>query len=138
MTVCRSFKDRLAGNFRSAFPESLSLELDPERFKIMLRNVLDNALRYSEPDGPPVAIGVQSTPEEIVISIEDHGKGIPEQDIPHIFEPFYRVDKSRSKETGGYGLGMNLVQKIMTAHGGRIEVSSRLNLGTTVTLHFKR
>lgn len=136
--VCRSFKDRQPGISVRTFPESLSLELDPERFKIMLRNVLDNALRYSEPDSHPVAIGVQSTPEEIVISIEDHGKGIPEQDIPHIFEPFYRVDKSRSKETGGYGLGMNLVQKIMTAHGGRIEVNSRLNLGTTVTLHFKR
>jgi len=135
---CRAFKDRLPGVSIRPFPESLSLELDPERFKIMLRNVLDNALRYSEPDGPPVAIGVQATPEEIVISVEDHGKGIPEADIRHIFEPFYRVDKSRSKETGGYGLGMNLVQKIMTAHGGHIEVSSRLNLGTTITLRFKR
>jgi len=136
--ICRAFKDRLPGISIQPIPESLSLDLDPERFKIMLRNVLDNALRYSEPDGPPVVIGVQSFPEEIVFSVEDHGKGIPEQDIPHIFEPFYRVDKSRSKETGGYGLGMNLVQKIMTAHGGRIEVSSRLNLGTTIKLRFKR
>jgi len=135
--ICRAFKGRLPGISIKPFPESLSLDLDPERFKIMLRNVLDNALRYSEPDGPPVVIGVQSFPEEIVISVEDHGKGIPEQDIPHIFEPFYRVDKSRSKETGGYGLGMNLVQKIMTAHGGRIEVSSRLSLGTTVSMRFK-
>jgi signal transduction histidine kinase len=136
--ICRAFKDRLPGISVQPFPESLSLELDPERFKVMLRNVLDNALRYSEPDGPPVAIRVQSSPEEIVISVEDHGKGIPAPDIPHIFEPFYRVDKSRSKETGGYGLGMNLVQKIMTAHGGRIEVNSLLNLGTTITLRFKR
>jgi signal transduction histidine kinase len=135
--ICRAFKDRLPGISIQPFPESLNLELDPERFKIMLRNVLDNALRFSELNSLPIAIGVLSFPDEIVISVEDHGKGIPEQDIPHIFEPFYRVDKSRSKETGGYGLGMNLVQKIMTAHGGRIEVSSRLNQGTTITLHFK-
>ena len=136
--VCWAFKDRRPSIIVLPFPESLSLELDRERFKIMLRNLLDNALRYSEPDSRPVEIRVKSTPQEIIISVQDYGKGIAAQDIPHIFEPFYRVDKSRSKETGGYGLGMSLVQKIMAAHGGRIELNSRLNVGTTVDLHFNR
>jgi len=72
------------------------------------------------------------------MSIRDFGSGIPEQDLPHIFEPFYRVDKSRSKKTGGYGLGMSLGKKIMEAHGGTIEITSRVKVGTTVFLKFKK
>jgi signal transduction histidine kinase len=62
--------------------------------------------------------------------------GIPEADLAHIFEPFYRVDKSRTKDTGGYGLGLSLCKTIMEAHDGKIEIDSRLQEGTTVSLYF--
>jgi signal transduction histidine kinase len=71
-----------------------------------------------------------------MVRIEDHGIGIPAEELAHIFEPFYRVDKSRSKATGGYGLGLSLCKTIMEAHGGKIEVQSRLREGTTVSLFF--
>jgi signal transduction histidine kinase len=71
-----------------------------------------------------------------VVRILDHGMGIPPDELPFIFEPFYRVDKSRSKGTGGYGLGLSLCKTIMEAHGGRIEVDSKPGEGTCVSLFF--
>jgi signal transduction histidine kinase len=71
-----------------------------------------------------------------VVLITDFGIGIPEEDLTHIFEPFYRVDKSRTKDTGGYGLGLSLCKTIMEAHGGKIKVYSRPQEGTTVALFF--
>jgi signal transduction histidine kinase len=72
----------------------------------------------------------------MVVHIMDFGMGIPPEDIPHIFEPFYRVDKSRSKQTGGYGLGLNLCRTIMEAHHGKIEVDSSFGMRTRVSLFF--
>jgi two-component system sensor histidine kinase BaeS len=70
------------------------------------------------------------------VQIADNGIGIPADELPFIFEPFYRVDKSRTKDTGGYGLGLSLCKTIMEAHGGRIQIDSTPNVGTTVTLVF--
>ena len=69
-----------------------------------------------------------------IITIKDYGQGIPEEDLPYIFEPFYRVDKSRSKRTGGYGLGMSLCKKIIDRHQGKIQINSKVNQGTTVEI----
>jgi signal transduction histidine kinase len=121
-----------------SFPKNVCLKVDRERIKILFRNILDNAIRYSDPDSYPVEISLREKPDEYTIAVQDFGKGIPEQEIPFIFEPFYRVDKSRSKKTGGYGLGMSLSKKIMDAHGGIIEVSSRPEVGTTIFLKFKK
>ena len=71
-----------------------------------------------------------------VIEVCDRGMGIPEEDLPYIFEPFYRVEKSRSQTIKGYGLGLNLCKTIMEAHKGKIEIKSSLEKGTTVTLYF--
>jgi signal transduction histidine kinase len=71
-----------------------------------------------------------------VIRITDFGIGIPEEELAHIFEPFYRVDKSRAKDTGGFGLGLSLCKTIMEAHDGKIEVQSKPEEGTTVSLFF--
>ena len=73
---------------------------------------------------------------EIVIRITDYGVGIPTNDQNHIFEPFYRVDKSRNSDTGGYGLGLNLCRNIIKAHGGEIFVESEENVKTSFTLIF--
>jgi signal transduction histidine kinase len=81
-------------------------------------------------------ISVKKQTDSTVVRILDHGIGIPPDELPFIFEPFYRVDKSRSKRTGGYGLGLSLCKTIMEAHGGRIEVDSKPGAGTCVSLFF--
>lgn len=136
-TVCTEFRGQKPGIRIVSFPGNIFLNIDSKRIRILLRNLLDNALRYSRPEDHPVEISLQEKNDEIIISVQDFGCGIPEQELPYIFEPFYRVDKSRSKKTGGYGLGMSLSKRIMEAHQGDIEIISRPNLGTTVFLKFK-
>jgi two-component system sensor histidine kinase ArlS len=85
-----------------------------------------------------VEISLREKYNELIIDIQDFGKGIPEAELPFIFEPFYRIDKSRSQKTGGYGLGMSMSQKIMEAHGGTIDIASKPGTGTTVFLKFKK
>jgi len=136
--ICSEFQDKKPNIKTVSFPPHIRLKVDPIRIKTLFRNILDNALRYSDPDGYPVEISLREKANEIIIAVQDFGSGIPEQELPFIFEPFYRVDKSRSKKTGGYGLGMSLCKRIMEAHGGSIEISSRLNTGTTVFLKFKK
>ncbi|UCH21400.1 MAG: HAMP domain-containing histidine kinase [Deltaproteobacteria bacterium] len=117
-------------------PETVELAGDPEKVKILLRNILDNAIKYSNNDSRPVSISVNHQTSHVVIKIEDKGIGIPREVLPYIFEPFYRVDKSRSRNTGGYGLGLSMCKTIMDAHNGKIQVDSTLNIGTTVSLLF--
>lgn len=136
--ICFDFQNQKPGVKLVSFPKNISLNLDSERIKILFRNILDNAIRHSDPKGYPVEISLREKPDEYTIAVQDFGKGIPEKDLPFIFEPFYRVDKSRSKKTGGYGLGMSLSKKIMEAHGGTIEIVSRSKVGTTVFLKFKK
>ena len=136
--VCAGFRDMKPGIKIISFPADIYLNVDPERIAVLLRNIFENSLRYSDSDGYPVEISLRQKSDESIIAIQDFGSGIPEQDLPHIFEPFYRVDKSRSKETGGYGLGMSLGKKIMEAHGGTIEITSRVKVGTTIFLKFKK
>jgi signal transduction histidine kinase len=134
--ACAEFHDQKPGIKLVSFPGDIFLNVDQKRIKILYRNILDNALRYSDPDGYPVEISLREKADEIIIAVQDFGSGIPEQELPYIFEPFYRVDKSRSKKTGGYGLGMSLSKRIMEAHGGTIAITSKLNVGTTVFLKF--
>lgn len=111
------------------------IRLDPARFVTVLRNLIDNALKYSEPQGPSVEIQLSEKADRIECAVRDAGRGIPPEEIPHLFEPFYRIDKSRSKKTGGYGLGLSLCERIIQAHGGSIRVENRLQAaGTVVTV----
>ena len=107
---------------------------DKERLMICFRNLLENALKYSKNQNHAVEIEIQSEVDRIIITVRDFGEGIPAQDMPHIFEPFYRVDKSRNAKTGGYGLGLNLSKKIIAAHGGEISVESTPNVETLFTV----
>jgi len=109
---------------------------DRRQIKTVLTNILNNAFKYSGESTQSVEIEGKRENETLVIKIKDHGPGIPKEDLPFIFEPFYRVDKSRSKKTGGYGLGLSLCKKIMEAHGGDISIESEVGQGTTVTLLF--
>jgi len=118
------------------FPAEIELNVDPEQIKTVFQNILTNAIKFSAPDDKPVMISVIKQANFTVVRILDHGIGIPPDELPFIFEPFYRVDKSRSKRTGGYGLGLSLCKTIMEAHGGRIEVDSKPGVGTCVSLFF--
>jgi len=117
-------------------PEIIMLELDAELIKTVLKNVIENALKYSSQQDKPVEVSITVQPEEVIVTVQDYGYGIPEKDLPNIFEPFYRVDQSRSKETGGYGLGLSLSKKIIDAHEGEIEIESEEGKGTVVRLIF--
>ncbi len=119
-------------------PQEVMLPLDTDRVCIVLKNILSNALKYSDAEKRSVKVTYESQNEFAVLHIRDFGAGIPPEELPYIFEPFYRVDKSRSKDTGGYGLGLNLCKTIMDAHHGKIEVESTLGEGTQVSLFFPK
>jgi signal transduction histidine kinase len=117
-------------------PAEIAVEVDPEQIRTVFENVLTNAVKYSRPESKPIQVTYTSRESYAVIRITDFGIGIPEEELSHIFEPFDRVDKSRDKDTGGYGLGLSLCKTIMEAHDGKIEVQSSPQKGTTVSLFF--
>jgi signal transduction histidine kinase len=85
-----------------------------------------------------VQVAVTEREGEVVIGIRDDGPGIPPADLPQLFEPFFRVDRSRSKRTGGYGLGLSMCKRIMEAHGGRIAAENNPGRGARFLLTFRR
>jgi len=105
---------------------------DRDRVLQVLTNLLDNAIKFT-PEGGTVDVSVTSPPTGAVVSVTDTGRGIPADDLPRIFDRFYRVDRSRSREAGGTGLGLAIAKHIVEAHGGRITVTSRVNAGSTFT-----
>jgi len=109
---------------------------DPEKIKIVLNNLLRNAVKYSGAGSRPVEIKLKRDLQHVIVTVQDNGSGIPEEALPFVFEPFYRVDKSRSKKTGGYGLGLSLCKTIMDAHHASIKIESALGKGTLVRLRF--
>ncbi len=106
---------------------------DPDRLKQLLLNLVDNALKYT-PAGGRVSLGLARENGWVRIDIADTGVGIPAEDLPHIFERFYRVDKARSRKHGGTGLGLSIARWIADVHGGHIDVESEVGEGTTFTV----
>jgi signal transduction histidine kinase len=100
-----------------------------DSLRTMVSNLLDNALRYTEPGGK-VSFNIQAQEATVTLTVEDNGIGIPPESVNHIFERFYRVDKSRSRAAGGSGLGLSIVKAIVDAHKGVIKVESSLSHGT--------
>ncbi|MCL6448453.1 MAG: cell wall metabolism sensor histidine kinase WalK [Armatimonadetes bacterium] len=101
-----------------------------ERIEQVLINLVQNAIRFSPPGGM-IKMQASFSGEEATISVSDQGPGIPEEDLPHIWERFYRVEKSRSRALGGTGLGLAIVRQIVELHGGKVSVSSREGAGST-------
>ena len=110
---------------------------DETQLTSMFTNLVDNAVTYTPPGGRVEVTG-GSEGREIVIRVSDTGIGIPEANLPRIFERFYRVDKARSKETGGTGLGLSIVRHIAENHGGRVTVESTPGEGSTFTVYLPR
>jgi signal transduction histidine kinase len=105
---------------------------------LLVRNLVDNAIRYTHP-GDEVRVEVGSGPDRsAVLRVADTGAGIPQRDLPRVFERFYRVDRARSRETGGTGLGLAIVKHVTENHGGSVRVSSELGRGTTFEVHLPR
>ena len=118
-------------------PESVVIPVDEQRFEQVMINLLNNASAHS-PIHSNVFVTITENKENITITIEDEGEGIPEQHLSHIFERFYRVDQSRTRATGGTGLGLAIVKEIVELHGGSISVSSELGHGSIFTIYLKK
>jgi len=106
--------------------------VDRLRMEVLISNLIDNAIKYSARESAPVELLLSHTDEGVEFSVSDQGIGIPDDALEHLFEPFYRVDESRTPRTGGYGLGLYMCQAIAEAHGVVIKVESRLGVGTTM------
>lgn len=101
--------------------EPITLEIQPTTLKRALTNLIDNAVKY----GKVARVSIRSTPRTLEIVVDDEGPGIPEHELSRVFEPFYRVEESRSRETGGVGLGLAIAQSIVQADGGTLALSNR-------------
>ncbi len=119
-----------------AAPQNVHLSIDPHRVQIALRNLIENAIKYSRPEFGPVTLRIITTSDAVLTTVEDFGLGISIEEQTRIFEPFYRIDPSRTRDTGGYGLGLSLVKKIMIAHGGDVLLESERDRGSAFTLKF--
>lgn len=108
---------------------------DPGRLEQAVFVLLDNAVKYGPPGGVVTLRSRVTRAEDLAITVEDRGPGIPENDLPRIFERFYRVDKARSRKMGGSGLGLPIAKTIVEAQGGRIEAESRQGQGTSMSIY---
>jgi two-component system phosphate regulon sensor histidine kinase PhoR len=109
-----------------------TIHADPLRLGQVLNNLLENAIKYTE-EGGRVAIHATRENGVVEVRVEDTGSGIPPADLPHIFERFYRADKSRTRELGGTGLGLSIVKHIVQSHGGTVKAESTYGKGTTIS-----
>ena len=111
---------------------------DPEQLKRVVNNIISNSVKYMDKPRKTIVIRVDDGEDFIRVEIEDNGKGIAGKDIPYIFDRFYRTDSSRNSSTGGSGIGLSIVKKIVEDHGGRIWASSREGVGTTMTIEMRK
>jgi len=125
-------------NLIARLPDTpLTVTGDDQRLAQILLNLLSNAMQHTPPDGQ-ITVSAQrveaNDEHEVHVTVQDTGEGIPAEDLPHIFERFYRADRARSRDTGGSGLGLSIIRSLIEAHGGRIWVESIEGEGSTFTL----
>ncbi|HHW42157.1 MAG TPA: cell wall metabolism sensor histidine kinase WalK [Syntrophomonadaceae bacterium] len=138
--------DRVAQKYRSVMDEhNLSLDVDvaeplpilradPGRLEQIIGNLLDNAYRHTPPGGQ-IRITAAQAGKELKVCVSDTGKGIPAEELPYIWDRFYKVDKSRARSDGGSGLGLSIVKSLVEAHGGRVEASSTPGKGSVFSFY---
>jgi two-component system phosphate regulon sensor histidine kinase PhoR len=135
--ICRPRADEKGIQIELGGDEGIAAMVDPVLLEQAVVNLLDNAVKYSDPE-KKVRIQAQTVGHEIQIRVQDHGIGIEKKHLPRLFERFYRVDKARSRAIGGTGLGLAIVKHIAQAHGGQVTVESRLGEGSLFTIHLPR
>ncbi len=123
--------------FKKEPDKPVKVEGDPRRIEQVLANLVVNAIKYGKEKGY-VEIGFFDMDDKILIEVADNGMGIPETDVPRIFERFYRVDKSRSRDVGGSGLGLAIVKHIIDSHKQTINVRSTTGIGSTFSFTLKK
>ncbi|MCP4293915.1 MAG: HAMP domain-containing histidine kinase [bacterium] len=109
---------------------------EASRIRIVLRNLIENALKFSLPDSQAVEVLVAGNGIQTEVRVKDDGAGVPADQVSKLFEPFFRLDQSRSRQTGGYGLGLCMCKRIMEAHGGEISLENNSGRGVTLVLSF--
>ena len=106
---------------------------DPDQIERAIKNIISNSIKYCS-RGDKIQVFAGRLYNNVYIKVEDSGKGIPKNDIDHVFERFYRVDKARSREKGGTGLGLSITKEIIESHGGTIQIESEFGRFTRVTI----
>ena len=129
-TRAEAKKLALSGVALGGAPPALAVWADDEAVAQILDNLVDNAIKYT-PTGGRVTVRWEPTPQQVCLEVEDTGVGIPDRDLPRVFERFYRVDKARSREQGGTGLGLAIVKHMTQALGGTVRATSAVGRGTT-------
>ena len=112
---------------------SVWIEIDTDKMTQVIDNILNNAIKYS-PDGGKITVSMKTTDDQMILSVSDQGLGIPKQDLPKIFDRFYRVDRARSRAQGGTGLGLAIAKEIIKQHKGFIWAKSEYGKGSTFTI----
>jgi heavy metal sensor kinase len=137
---CRSIQAKAGAkkiDLECRCPEDVAYRGDPELIRRLVLNLLENAIRYT-PEGGRVQLSVEDSARELRIQVADTGIGIPPETATHVFERFYRGDQARSRQNGGFGLGLSIVKWIAESHNGSVELSSEPGLGSTFTVLLHR
>jgi len=133
--MARNFKVKL--DFDKKYTKPIKVLADRKRIMEVLNNLIVNSIKYGKVNGK-TKVSIAQSGENILVDITDNGIGIDEEDLPRIFERFYRVDKSRSRESGGTGLGLAIVKHIIQAHNQSINVRSGMNRGTSFIFSLRK
>lgn len=133
LSIIEKYSNMSPGVHYLSAKEPIMCTIDEQAIQTVLTNLIDNGLKFSGESRDGVEISISTDKKVALMSVVDHGDGVDSEELPFIFEPFYRVDKSRSRRTGGFGLGLSLCKAIIEAHGGKIEVKSQIGVGTQIS-----
>ena len=135
----RELEDEHIGfTYENSVDHSVQMIADAEQIKRVINNIVGNSKKYSDKSEKEIHMTVKDVGDFVQIEIEDNGRGIAAKDLPYIFDRFYRTDASRNSSKGGSGIGLSIVKKIMEDHGGKIWVSSKEGVGTTMYLVLRK
>jgi len=122
----------VAFTYENEVPGDVTVIADVKQITRVLQNIVGNSMKYMDKPEKRILLRIDRLGDEVQVSVTDNGIGISAKDMPYIFDRFYRADSSRHSETGGSGIGLSIVKKIIEDHGGRVWVSSRLGEGTVI------
>lgn len=125
-------------NYSNLLPRETEIIADPEQFKRVINNIISNSIKYMDKPHGRIDIRLLDEQDSVRIEIEDNGRGIPARDLPNIFNRFFRGDASRNTATGGSGIGLSIVRKIVEDHGGYIWATSKEHVGTCMHMVFRK